>query len=125
MSCCTRNCTCASIIAAILLAVALGVLAAFGFVSTGIVFWAYLLIGVLGILLSPLYATLGREGCFCGLRSLILTGAIGTVVTSAAGLIAVPLVGTAVGAVIVGVATFFPVLLLASLVCLVNCLCRD
>lgn len=125
MNCCKYNCAYVAVIVAILAGVALGILYALGFVSAGIVFWAYLATGVLGILLAPIYATgISCNGrcCFARYRCLVLSAAIGTVVTGIIGLLAAPFAATTVVAIVLGVAAFFVVLLLGSLVCLTNCL---
>ncbi|MBR7122528.1 MAG: hypothetical protein IKC95_03665 [Oscillospiraceae bacterium] len=125
MSCCKYNCAYVTVIAAILAGVALGILYTLGYVSAGIVFWAYLAAGVLGILLAPIYATgisCGGRCCFARYRCLVLSGAIGTVVTGVIGLLAAPFAATTAVAIILGIVTFFLVLLLGSLVCLTNCL---
>ena len=128
MDCCRSNCTFISVIIGIIAGVILGVLYALGFVSTGIVFWVYLVIGVLGVLLSPLYASNASckgAKCFCKNRVLILVSALGAIIASAAGLIVVPLASTVVVGIVLGVATLFTVMLISSVVCVVNCLCRD
>lgn len=125
MNCCRYNCACLSVIVAILAGVALGILYALGFVATGIVFWAYLAIGVLGIALAPIYATgvsCNGRCCFARYRTLVLSGAIGTAVAAAVGLLAALAAPVVVAAIILGVATFFVVLLLGTLVCLTGCL---
>ncbi len=126
MGCCNRNCTCIAIIVGLIAAIALGVLYALGFVSTDIIFWAYLLIGVLGVLFAPLYAKPegedGCKGCFCRHRKLILTSAVGAILAAAVGLI-VAAASTMVVAIVLGIATFFPVVLIVALVCLADCFC--
>ena len=123
MNCCRNQCGYGAAIIAILAGVALGVLYALGFVSTGIIFWAYLGIGVLGMLLAPLYAAVGCR-CFCGFRRLYLAAAIGTVITAVAGLIVAAVGGVVAIAVVLGIATFAVVLLLGTVVCVTECLCE-
>ena len=129
MNCCKSNCTCLAIIIAIIAGVILGVLYSLGFVSTGIIFWVYAVIGVLALLLTPLYARTTtenrRERCFCPYRRFILTAAIGTVIASVVGLIVAGIAGTVVTAIITGVSTFFLTMLLVSIVCLTGCICSD
>ena len=125
MNCCKLNCVWLAVLAGILAGVLLGVLYAVGLVSTGIVFWAYLGLGILGLLLAPIYATGvpcdGNCECFARYRTPILVGAIGTIITAAVGLIAVPVVTVVAAAVILGFATLLAVFLLATLACLAKC----
>ena len=50
MNCCRLNCTLLAVLVGVLAGVLVGVLYAFGLVATGVIFWAYLGIGVLGLL---------------------------------------------------------------------------
>lgn len=129
MNCCRNNCVYLAIIVGILAGVALGVLSALGFVSTGVIYWVYAVIGVLGILLSPLYAQIRErnngEGCFCYYRRLILTAAIGTIISSVVGLILSGIAGTITLAIVAGVSTLFLGILLVSVLCLSACICSD
>ncbi len=124
--CSKYNCACVTVIVAILAGVLLGVLYALGFVSTGIIFWAYLGIGVATLLLGPVYATgtscNGSCRCFKVVRKVYLAGAIGTIVTTVVGLIVAPIASVTVVAIVLGLATFFVVWLLGTVVCLTNCL---
>ena len=126
---CRCNCGYTALLIAIFAGVLAGVLYALGFIAVGVVFWAYLGIGVLGLLLTPLYATgacgAGCSRCFARYRTQILVAGIGTVVTAVGGLIAAPFVSTTLVAIILGVATLFTVLLPATLVCLTECLCDE
>lgn len=125
MACCRMNCAYLAAIAGILAGVVLGVLYAFGFVPTGIVFWVYLATGILGVLLAPLYAFQDHDNCFCGYRGLILTATVGSIVTAAVGLLVAPIAPVAVTAIVLGLATVFFVALLVSVLCLTNCQCRS
>ncbi len=129
MNCCRNSCVYLAIIIGILAGVVLGVLSALGFVTTGVIYWVYAVIGVLGILLSPLYAQVRAEGsgerCFCSYRRLILTSAIGTVISSVVGLVVAGIAGPVVLAIVAGVATFFLAALLVSVLCLSGCICSD
>lgn len=122
------NCKCScgyiGLLVAIFAGVLAGILYATGFIAVGVVFWAYLAVGVLGLLLTPLYATESCR-CFFRYRTKILIAAIGTVIAAVVGLIAAPFVATTLVAVILGVATLFTVLLLSLTVCLSQCLCDD
>ncbi|MBE6934799.1 MAG: hypothetical protein E7462_07140 [Ruminococcaceae bacterium] len=126
MDCCRLNCGWIAVLVGILAGVVLGILYALGFIATGIIFWAYLGIGVLGLLLTPLYASAaacdGSCRCFARYRGQIFAGLIGTILAAAVGLIVLPLAGVAVIAIVLGVATLFAVLFLATLVCLTECL---
>ena len=122
MDCCGYRCGWLSVIVAILAGVLLGVLYALGTVATGVLFWAYLLFGVLGLLLTPLYAGVQCR-CFLRNRALLLAAGIGTVVTAAAGLLLAPVAGVVVLGIVVGLATAFVTLLLGAVVCLASCLC--
>ena len=129
MSCCRNNCVYLAIIIGIITGVVLGVLSALGFISTGIIYWVYAVIGVLGVIFSPLYAQISSqnsyERCFCFYRSLILTAAIGTIISSVVGLIIAGIAVPIILAIVTGVSTFFLTALLVSLVCLSNCICAD
>ena len=76
MSCCRNECAYLAVIIGIIAGVILGVLYSLGFVATGIIFWAYLAIGIAGVFLSPIYAFLDnvcREGnCFCSNKIILL-----------------------------------------------------
>ena len=127
--CCKSNCLCLAVIVAILAGVALGILYAMGLVATGIIVWVYLLTGIAGILLSPLYASAqscaGRCHCFARYRAALLAGAVGAIVAAALGLILAPVATVVTVAIVLGVATFFAVLLLIAIVCLTNCLTKE
>lgn len=124
---CRCNCGYLALLIGIFAGVLAGVLYALGFIALGVVFWAYLAVGVLGLLLTPLYATgacgAGCSGCFARYRTQILVAAIGTIAAAVVGLIVAPFAAIPVLAIILGVATLFVVLLLATLVCLTECLC--
>lgn len=126
---CKYNCTCIAVIVGIIVGVILGVLYSLGFVSTGIIFWAYLAIGVAGILLAPIYALQaaqkGHAGCFCRLRGLFTAAAVGAVIASVVGFIVVGFATVPVIAIVIGVATFFAVAELALLICLAKCSCSN
>ncbi len=128
MACCRTNCACASVIAGLVAGIILGVLYALGFVSTGIIFWAYLALGISGIMLSPIYAAANSfksdERCFCSNRLLIFTASIGTIITAVIGLIVEAVASVIVVALVFGFATLFAAMLLTSVICLTNCLCR-
>ena len=127
MSCCRNNCTLAAVIIGIIAGVVLGVLYALGFVATGVIFWALLLFGMLGLLAAPLYAgnARGEERCFCSLRPLYLASVLGEIISAIVGLIVAPIAPVAVTAVVVGVAVLFTVMQIVTLVCLTNCLCGE
>ena len=128
MNCYRNNCACTAIIAGIIAGVILGVLYAFGVVSTGIVFWAYLLIGVLGLLLAPIYSDIssrGNRGCFCGYRYLYFLATVGVVITAAVGLAVATVAPLAVVAIVLGLATLSVVAELITVICITNCLCGD
>ncbi|MBE7034830.1 MAG: hypothetical protein E7402_01725 [Ruminococcaceae bacterium] len=128
MLCGNGKCTCLGVIVSILAGVVLGVLYSLGFVTTGVIFWAYLAIGVAAIFLAPLYSRQATEGetcntCACKTNRLLTLASIGTIVTGAVGLIVSLVSGVTTISIVLGVATFFAVLVLAGLVCLTNCLC--
>ncbi len=127
MTYCRMNCVCLSAIIGIVAGVILGLLYAFGFVAAGITFWAFLAIGVLSVLLLPIYAAAASgndNGCFCGYRRLLFVTAIGTILTAGVGLIVAPVAATAVVAIFLGLAALFAVALLVATLCFANCLCR-
>ena len=127
--CSKYNCPYIAAIVALVAGVVLGVLYALGFVVTGIIFWAYLGIGVAALLLGPVYATSvtceGSCQCFGANRNVFLASAIGTVVTALAGLIVAPIASVTVVGIVLGLATFFVVWLLGTIVCLMNCLTKN
>lgn len=127
--CCRNSCIYLSIIAGIVAGVVLGVLYSLGYVSSGIVFWVYLGIGALAALLAPLYTTRNSykcgETCFCYYKNLILVAAIGSIIAAAVGLIIAAVASTVAIAVVFGIASFFVVMLIASLICLADCLCAQ
>lgn len=127
MSCNRVNCACVALVVAILAGVVLGVLYSLGFVATGILFWAYLALGGLSILLSPLYAAEGTRGagcrCACRYRRWLLGAAVGTVLSAGIGLLVATVAGVIVISIFVGIATFFAAFLLGIVICLTNCLC--
>lgn len=129
MNCCKCNCAYLSVIVAILAGIALGVLYALGFIATGVIFWVYVAVGVLALLLLPLYAAgaCGRTGCNCfeQYRGLIVAAAIATLVTAVAGLIVAFVSTVVVISIVLGLATAAVVFLLGLLVCLANCVCRS
>ena len=125
MECCKSNCIFASVIAAIVSGIILGVLYSLGFVATGIIFWAFLAIGVGTALLLPLYTIRGNcadgNRCVCSYRRTLTVASIGTIIAAAVGLI-VPAFSIVVTSIIVGVATFFAVFTLFSALCFARCL---
>ncbi len=126
MNCCRNTCAYLAVIIGLVAGIILGVLYAFGFVATGVIFWAYLLFGVLGILLAPLYASASNSGCgacFCRLRNLFYTASIGAVILAAVGLIVSALTSAIATAIVLGLATVFVVMELVSVVCVTDCSC--
>ena len=126
MSCFQCKCTCLSTIIAILSGVTLGVLYYLEYVATGIIFWTFLAIGVLAILLLPVYALTkccDEDRCFCDYRKLLTIASLGTIITAAIGLL-VPISFTILTAIVISFATFFAVLLIGSVICFTKCLCK-
>lgn len=127
MNCsCRYNCGYLALLAGIFAGIAVGVLFALGFLGTGVVFWVYLALGILGLLLTPVYAaaSCGTDcaACFARYRLPIVLAAVGTILTAALGLLLVPVAGVVTLAIVLGVATLFAVLFLGILICLVQCL---
>ena len=106
MSCCRNECAYLAVIIGIIAGVILGVLYSLGFVATGIIFWAYLAIGIAGVFLSPIYAFLDnvcREGnCFCSNKIILLVAVVGAIIT--------------------GLLLAFFTLTLTSVVCIIKCI---
>lgn len=129
MSCCRCECAYLAIIVSIILGVILGVLSAFGLIATGIIFWAYLAIGVIGILASPIYAGINGTGCvescYCSNRIFLLVAAIGAIIAAIVGLVVAPIASVTVLAIAVGIASFFAALVLGAVVCISKCMCND
>lgn len=123
------NCRCScgylALLAGIFAGIIVGVLYSLGFVGTGVAFLLYLALGILGLLLTPLYglSACGTEcaECFARYRRPIVLSAVATVLTAVLGIILAPLATAVVLAIVLGVATLFAVLLLAILICLVRC----
>ena len=128
MNCSRCECGYLAVIIGIIAGVALGALYSLGFVATGIIFWALLAIGVLGVFLAPVYAgsdtCLNGDRCFCSYRKILLVAAVGAILTAAAGLIIVAFVSVVATAIVLGLATFFSAMLLVSTICLARCLCN-
>lgn len=129
MNCCRCECAYLSVIIGIIAGVLLGVLYALGFVATGIIFWVYLAIGLAGVFLAPIYAANGScqigEKCFCEYRRILLATSGGAILTAAVGLIVSALGSIIATAIVLGIATFFAVALLVSVICLAKCLCNS
>lgn len=129
MSCCRSECAYLAVIIGIIAGVILGVLFSLGFVATGIIFWAYLAIGIAGVFLSPIYAFLDNvcreRNCFCGNKIILLVAVVGTIITAAVGLIVAGIASTVVLSIVIGLATFFVVMLLVAIICVTRCICRN
>ncbi len=129
MSCCRNECGYLAVIIGIIAGVILGVLFSLGFVATGIIFWAYLAIGLAGVFLSPIYAFLdklcGESKCFCANKIILLVAVIGTIITAAVGLIVAAIAPVVVLSIIIGLATFFVVMLTVAIICVTRCICRQ
>lgn len=129
MPCCKYECAYLSIIIGIIAGVILGILYAIGFVSIGIIFWAYLAVGILGALLAPIYGFLsqmsGGERCFCANRLLYLVGVVGTIITAAISLIISVFAGATLIAIAVAVSTFFITVIIVTTICITNCVCNN
>ena len=125
---CRNECAYLAVIISIISGVILGTLFALGFISTGLIFWVYLLIGVLGILLTPIYGKKSggcTESCFCRYRQLITLAGAGAIVFAVVGLVVEFIASITVLAIIIGLATFFAVFLLSTVACLAQCICND
>lgn len=129
MDCCKSNCLWISLVSGIIAGFVLGILYTFGFVATGIIFWVYILIGVLTIFLAPIYAAAcscgSRCRCFCNYRVLLTIASIGAIVASAVGIIIVAFAPVIVTAIFLGLATLFAVMALVLILCFVSYLCID
>ncbi len=129
MSCNRENCACVALIVAILAGVVLGILYALGLVPIVTVLWAYLGLGALSVLLTPVYtADEARDGncrCACRYRRWLLVAAVGTILSAAVALLVTGIAGVVVAAILVGIATLFAAFLLGITICLTNCLCEN
>ncbi len=126
---CRNGCQFVAVIVGIIAGVVLGILNFADLLATGLIFWAYLLIGVLGVFALPLYALQNSNVCIarcvCGLKTIYTIAALGTVLSAAVALI-VAGIGPAVAvAILTGIATFFVVFLLILVVCLTKCVCNN
>ena len=126
---CRNGCQFVAVIVGIIAGVVLGILNFAGFVATGIIFWAYLLIGVLGVFALPLYAIQNSSVCIarcvCSLKTIYTIAALGTVLSAAVALIVAAIGTPVVVAILTGVATFFVVFLLILVICLTRCVCNN
>ncbi len=126
---CRCECAYLGVIIGLIARVILGVLFALGFVATGIIFWVYLAIGVIVLLLLPIYsATEGVSSCnrcFCSYRKLIVIAALGAIITGAAGLVLSAVLSFTATAIILALSTFFAVLLIITVICLSKCICNN
>lgn len=125
---CRCECAYLAVIIGIIAGVLLGVLYGLGIIATGIIFWAFLAIGLAGVFLAPLYAAYGALGgpekCFCNHRRLLLVAAVGTIIAAVVGLIVAAVAPLTVNAIVLAITTFFATALLVSIICLARCLCR-
>ena len=126
---CRNGCQFVAVIVGIIAGVILGILNFADLLATGLIFWVYLLIGVLGVFVLPLYALQNSNvcsaRCVCGLKTIYTIAALGTVLSAAVALI-VAGIGPAIAvAILTGIATFFVVFLLILVVCLTRCVCNN
>ncbi len=127
MCCYNSDCLCLTIVLSIIAGVLLGILFGLGFITASPVFLIYLITGIAGVLLVPLYGILRSctgEGSFCRLNRVLQIGLIGTVITAAAGLIIAGIASLSTVAIVFGVSTFFIVLTLGTLLCYAKCICN-
>ncbi len=123
---CTVSCTLIGAVLALFGGVLTGALFFFGIITAGtfiipatLVFGAVAFLGISAIALLEGRGSVGA--CFCRLRGILYTGAVGTIVSAIAGLLVTLAAGSTLSAIIVGLIAFFFVLLLAGIICLVNC----
>ena len=92
------------------------------------VFLIYLIAGIAGVFLVPLYGILrnctGESNCFCRFNKVLQIALIGTIITAAAGLIIANIASVSTVAIVLGVSTFFTVLVLGTLLCYTKCICN-
>lgn len=130
MSCnCECDCTGAATVTSIIAGIILGILYYFGFIATGVIFWAYFAFGLLAVLFAPIYGFLSKRysdnSCYCRYRNILNISAIGTIISAVVGLITVSVASTITVTIVIAIATFFAVLLIGSLVCLTKCICEN
>ena len=129
MSCFSCNCRCRCPVAAIVVAVILGVVAAFlqitGTITVTAAFlWTVFGIGVvyLGVLAATATRSTTTSACVCPSLSTLLVGIVGTILFAVI-LLGVGIVATSVvSAVLVGVLVGFFFLMISATACLVRCL---
>ncbi len=129
---CRNKCTCASIIASIIIGIVAGILRITGVITVTPAF-AWVTFAIAVVYLAVLLITSRRRntsecGCnICEILTLLLTGILGTILTSVI-LLAIVFVATSViGAIITGALLFFFTLTVTSTACLVKCVsdCDD
>ena len=125
MNCQRNTCIWLSVIIGIVVGVLFGILYSQGIFPIGIVFWLYLAVGILGLLLCPLYAARGHQGCFCHYKALILTAIIGTIISSTVGQILFFTSSTTALAISLSISTFFIFMQSVSLIFLTNFHCNN
>ena len=127
MGCYNSDCLCLTIVLSIIAGVLLGILFGLGFLTAIPVFLIYLVIGVVGVFLTPFYGLLqchtGDERCFCRVKKILQLAIIGTIITAVAGLIIAGVASLSTVAIVLGISSFFTVLILGTLFCYTKCIC--
>lgn len=128
MCCYNSDCLCLTIVLSIIAGVLLGILFGLGFLTAIPVFLIYLITGIAGVFFVPLYAILrnctGESNCFCRVNKVLQIALIGTIITAAAGLIIASIASVSTVAIVLGISTFFIVLVLGTLLCYAKCICN-
>ena len=127
--CCERNNNCA--VLGITLSVILGIIAAFlrffaVIAPAAAFFWVLLGIGVVypAVLLFSISRRENSLSCICEALPLFTWGTAGTIITSLL-LLGITFAATSIiGAIITGLAVGFFALLIASVLCIINCICN-
>ncbi|MBO5734063.1 MAG: hypothetical protein J6R66_04155 [Clostridia bacterium] len=129
MPCCKTNCSALAILASVIV----GIVTAFLRITATITLTPAFLWVTLGVAVAFLVIALAtsastqgasNRGCFCPILSLLLTGALGAILTSVV-LLAITFAATSIiGAIITGALLGFVSLIFTETACLAKCLAR-
>lgn len=123
---CSILCSVIGTAIALVFGTAVGFLFYFGVFSAIVIpLTTILAFGFVSIIGTATTALLNRsceiEGCLCRLKGMLLSGATGTFISSLAALAVSLTTGSVLSAIVIGLVGFFLALLIAGVVCLVNC----
>lgn len=123
---CSVSCSFIGVIAALAAGVAIGALYFFG-VLTAITFPLQAVLTFAGIAFFGISAVSVLSGkctlaqCFCRLKGILFTGAVGTILSALIALLVSLTPGAILSAIVIGLVAFFLVLLISAIICFVTC----